>query len=116
MQNRSHFHTFRRGPLKIAGIQGEELLERISESNYTASQSFTWESIWKKDDVFAPFLALELSTGHSRISGQPVNPSLSDAEALALWDRMLSTLRVRPTKAAKLAAATNPNAANQREK
>lgn len=108
LENLSHFHTFRRGPLTIAGVQGEELLERISESNFTASQSFTWESIWKADDVFTPFLALELSTGHSRTGGEPVNSSLSDAAALALWDRILSSLRARPTKAVKPAAATVP--------
>lgn len=108
LQNLSHFHTFRRGPLKIAGIQGEELLERISEPNGTASQSFTWESISKKDDVFTPFLSLELSTGHSRTGGKPVNSSLSDAAALALWDRMLPSLRVRPTRAVKPAAAAVP--------
>ncbi len=108
LQNLSRFHTFRRGPLKIAGIQGEELLERISEPNFTTSQSFTWESIWRNDDVFTPFLSLELSTGHSRTGGKPVNSSFSDEAALALWGKMLSSLRVRPTKAVKPAAAAAP--------
>ncbi|MYN19959.1 hypothetical protein GTP81_24760 [Rugamonas sp. FT107W] len=43
---------------------------------------------------------LEFDTGHGQ-PGKPVNSSLSDAEALALWDKISSSLRRRPVGGSK---------------
>lgn len=40
-------------------------------------------------------MSFEMSTGHGQ-PGTTVDASLTDAQALALWDKMLSSLRVRP--------------------
>ena len=97
----SHFHTFRRGPLSIAGQAGEQLLERVSENNGTAGHSFQWEIAHnRKDSVFTPMMSFEMSTGNGR-PGKSVQSSLSDAQALVLWDKMLSSIRVRPVRKAK---------------
>jgi hypothetical protein len=94
---RSHFHTFRQGERIVNGMRGEELLERVHEMNGTRGHDFEWEAFSTPDDVLRPDLALEMSTGHGR-PGKPVQASLSDAEAIALWDKMLSSLRLRPVK------------------
>jgi len=100
-ENRSRFHIFRRGPRPWNGEPGEEVLERVHEFNGNYVHSFMWELIHNKtDSVFTPLMSFELSTGHGQ-PGTTVNSSLTDAEALALWDKMLSSLRVRPVAAAK---------------
>jgi hypothetical protein len=100
-ENSSRFHTFRRGPRPWNGQAGEEVLERAHEFNGNYCHAFMWELIHNNtDSVFTPLMSFELSTGHGQ-PGTTVDSSLTDAEALALWDKMLSSLRVRPVAAAK---------------
>ncbi len=95
-ENSSRFHTFRRGPRPFNGAPGEEVLERAHEYNGTYNQSFMWELVHNKiDNVFTPLMSFEMSTGHGQ-PGATVESSFTDAEALALWDKLLSSLRVRP--------------------
>jgi hypothetical protein len=106
-ENRSRFHTFRRGPRLLNGEPGEEVLERVHEFNGNYGHSFMWELIHNKtDNVFTPLMSFELSTGHGQ-PGTNVDSSLTDAEALALWDKMLSSLRVRPVAAVKPVAVAS---------
>lgn len=98
---RSRFHLFRRGTRVLAEQAGDELLERVHELNGNYGHSLMWETAHNKtDSVFTPYMSIEMSTGMGR-PGTTVDSSLTDAEALALWDRMLSSLRVRPVVAAK---------------
>jgi hypothetical protein len=108
-----HVHTLKRGARSIGGIPGEELVERFSEQNGTIGHNCEWESLSKQGDVFRPELSLEITTGHSlRPGGQPVESSLSDAGVLALWDKISSSIRVRPTKTTQpLLAPAVPSAA-----
>jgi hypothetical protein len=100
-ENRSRFHIFRRGSRPWNGEPGEEVLERVHEFNGNYVHSFMWELIHNKiDSVFTPLMSFELSTGHGQ-PGTTVDSSLTDVEALALWDKMLSSLRVRPVVTAK---------------
>lgn len=94
---RSHFHDLRTGPREINDVPGEEVLQRVDEPNGVKLHDFMWESVSNKDDVLLPTLTLELSTGIGR-PGKPVNSSLADAEALALWDKMSSSLRRRSVR------------------
>jgi len=65
-----------------------------------------WELIHNKtDNVFTPLMSFELSTGHGQ-PGATVDSSLTDAQALVLWDKMLSSLRIRPIVAPVTAVAT----------
>ncbi|MYM33969.1 hypothetical protein GTP38_06405 [Duganella sp. FT94W] len=93
----SHFHDLRIGSRVINGLPGEEILQRVDELNGVKLQDFRWESITDEGDVFLPKLTLELSTGLGK-PGKPVNSSLSDAEALALWDQISSSLRRRSVR------------------
>lgn len=98
---RASFHRLRAGARSLNGIPGEEVLQRVHELNGAMLHGFMWESLTDKSDVYRPSLILELDTGLGR-PGKPVNSSLSDAEALALWDKISSSLRLRP------AARTSP--------
>lgn len=109
--NRSRFHSLRRGARAFNGEPGEEILDRVHEFNGNYCHSFMWELIHNKtDNVFTPLMSFELSTGSSQ-PGTTVDSSLTDAQALALWDKMLSSLRVRPVVVAESVAVASTQAA-----
>lgn len=96
---RSRFHLFTRGTRTLNGQAGEELLERVHELNGNYGHKFDWEAVHNRtDSVFTPDMSFEMSSGHGQ-PGTTVDASLTDAQALALWDKMLSSLRVRPVVA-----------------
>lgn len=104
----SRFHTFRRGSRPFLGNAGEEILERVHEEDGSYGHDFMWEPIHNNPgDLLTPLMSFELSTGHGS-HGKTVNSSLTDAEAIALWDKMLSSLRVRPVHITKPVAAVPP--------
>ena len=76
----------------------------MSELNGTTGHGFAWETQGNPADLYAPFLFFELSSGVGE-PGHPVNSSMSDTAIIALWDKITSSLRVRPAKAAKAAPA-----------
>lgn len=77
------------------GEWGEERLERVREANWTKGHLFIWEAPGLPDDDYEhPQLRLEMSTGVGREG--PVNSSLSDKEALRLWDAIVDSIRLRP--------------------
>jgi hypothetical protein len=80
----------------INGIDGEEVLERVRELNFSTTYGFNWEARGVKEDPMRPYLSLELQTGISdRPGGKPVDTSLHEDALLALWDRVASSIRLR---------------------
>ncbi len=100
--------TLRRGDRNIGPIKGQELLVR-GDAGGKRSYEFLWESQGEKASIEHPFLSLRMSTTdetdeNGEIMDAPFN---DDAEALALWDSILGTLRLRP-------GAINPGGADLR--
>jgi hypothetical protein len=86
----------REGKRSINGIDGEEVLTRAHEFNFSTTYGLNWESRGVQDDPLRPFLSLELQTGVSdRAGGQAVDTSLHEDALLALWDSISSTIRLR---------------------
>lgn len=82
----------------IDGIRGEEVLHCGTELNFVNVYLFDWEVIGTKDNAFVPDMHLEMSTGHPVHAGARPVPSFLGEEALVhLWDRISSSIRVRPT-------------------
>jgi hypothetical protein len=97
------------GTRAIDGIPGEQSLEGYHEFNGTTGYAFMWDSRGTTDDVFRPSLSLELQAGvNPRAGGEPLQSSFSEKAMLDLWDKMSSSLRVRPTEAPKASAAESP--------
>jgi hypothetical protein len=87
------------GRRSINGIDGEEVLERITELNFVNVFAFDWEVGGTKDNVFVPNMHLEMSTGHpGRAGARPVPSFQGEAALIQLWDKISSSIRVRPTK------------------
>jgi hypothetical protein len=96
----------RAAPRTIGGVTGDELVQRVIENNLAIVYGFHWEVIGTEDNVFMPDINLMMVTG--RGEGEPVRSSLSEPAALALWDRIVSTVRVRPAAPPKAAMAVPP--------
>jgi hypothetical protein len=100
------FTKLRAAPRTIGGLAGEELAERVIEENFSIIYGFEWDVNGTEDNVFVPDVALIMSTGKSNAG--PVPSSLSQPAALALWDKISSSIRIRPTQAPKVSAAGAP--------
>jgi hypothetical protein len=81
----------RAAPRSIAGIAGDELVQRFVEENDAVVHNFWWEVDGKPDDVFVPHIVFMMDTGKS--PNGPVPSSLSDGAALGLWDAVTSSIR-----------------------
>lgn len=89
--------SLRRGDRNIGPVKGQELLVR-GDAGGKRSYEFLWESQGEKASVEHPFLSLRMTTtDETGKSGEILDaPFESDAEALALWDSILGSLRLRP--------------------
>jgi hypothetical protein len=96
MAERMRITRLRSAPREIGGLEGEELVERVVEENDARVHSFWWEVMGTEDNVFVPHLVLTMTTGNG--NREPVPSSLSDGAALGLWDKISSSIRLRPTK------------------
>ncbi len=86
----------REGKRIIDNMNGEEVLIRAREFNFTTTYGFSWETSGVDDDPLQPYLALELQTGVSeRNGGKPTETSLHEDALLALWDSIASSIRFR---------------------
>jgi Tle cognate immunity protein 4 C-terminal domain len=88
--------TLRRGKVAIAGLPSEELLSKGKEKGHEV-RSFAAETLLSKPASFAaPLLAISMSMG-GQVSGDDYrDASLSEREALALWDAIVRSIRPRP--------------------
>lgn len=86
----------RAGPRAIGGLRGDEVVQRVIEDKLAIVYGFEWEVNGIQDTVHVPTLRLTMVTGRGH--GEPVASSLSQPAALALWDRISSSIRVRPVQ------------------
>jgi hypothetical protein len=96
MAERRRITKIRAAPREIGGLAGEELAEQVVEENEARVHSFWWEVNGTEDNVFVPHLVFKMTTGNG--SRKPVPSSLSGGAALGLWDKISSSVRLRPVK------------------
>lgn len=99
MSEMSHVSTIRATSRDIDGIAGDELVQRFTEDNSATVYNFWWEVPGTRDDVMVPHISLTMDTGKGEHG--PVPSSLSEGVALGLWEKISSSLRVRPTAVQK---------------
>lgn len=99
----ARFAKLRAAPRTVGGLTGDELVEQVVEENFSIIYGFRWEVNGTEDDVFVPDVRLMMKTGSG--DDGPVPSSLSQPAALALWDRIISSIRIRPTQPPRAAAA-----------
>ena len=102
----AHVSTIRGAPRTIGGLAGDEVAERFVEENAATVYSFWWEVNGTEDNVFMPHISFTMDTGKGEQG--PVPSSLSEGVALGLWDKISSSVRVRPAESPQAAAAVLP--------
>lgn len=101
------FTNVRAAPRTIGGLTGDELVERVMEPNFAQIYGFNWEVNGTEGNVLVPHLTLTMATGRSREG--PIPSSLSLPAALSLWDKIASSIRIRPTQPLKASEAERPS-------
>lgn len=96
---RAYIRTFRRGKHGVNGFKGEESLDLLPTDDGVKQHSFYWEAPGEVKNIFVPLLSLEFETAVRPLKGHRPHPSLSDDQAIKLYDTIVNTLRVRPTSA-----------------
>jgi hypothetical protein len=103
---RGFISTLKEGERTIGGLRGDELAVRVREINFATTYGFDWEMPGTENDVYSPFLSLELQAGiNPQAGGAPVQSTLSEAALKDLWETILPSIRVRPAAEPKVAAA-----------
>jgi len=98
--------NLRAAPRMIGGITGDEVVTRVAEMNDTVGYTFWWEVPGTADNVLVPHFVFQMSTGEG--NNEPVPTSLSEDAAMALWDKISSSIRLRPAEPSKPVAAEPP--------
>ena len=94
LAEKTRIARLRAGRRTIGGLVGDEVAQRFDEDNDAIAYSFWWELNGTADNVFIPHLSFRMDTGKS--SRGPVPSSLSQDAAVALWDRISSSILPRP--------------------
>jgi hypothetical protein len=93
---------FRRGTRQIGDWKGSEALAlKPAQEDEKESHEFHFISLGAPNDPLQPQLDIQLDTGASDRQMGAVKPSLTDEEAVALWDKLTGSIRVRPIGAKK---------------
>jgi hypothetical protein len=80
----------------VGDLAGQEHLERVKDHrNGAVGHLFVWETQGLPNRWDFPQIRLEMTTGEGR--NEPQDASLSDQDALNLWDQVVDSLRWRPT-------------------
>lgn len=91
----------RRGPRTLLEWQGQEAAswKPARPGFHEASHEFLFWSPGQANDPYHPLIEAQFHTGVKGNKRAAVAPSLSDEEAIALWDKLLGSIRVRPMAA-----------------
>ncbi|MEW6020612.1 MAG: T6SS immunity protein Tli4 family protein [Pseudomonadota bacterium] len=116
LAERMRMTKLRAGTRMIGGIAGDEVIRTIVDEDKARGFDAWWEVNGKEEDVFLPHLVFKMDTGKGQEG--PVPSSLSDGVALRVWDKISSSIRIRPTSAtsstvtqARLTPAGSPDRA-----
>lgn len=100
---------FRRGPRQIGDWKGLEALAlKPAQESTKESHEFHFISLGAPNAPLQPELNIQLDTGASGHHMGAVKPSLSNEEAVALWDKLTGSIRVRSLGGKKTSSAESP--------
>lgn len=93
----SRVKFIRRAPRQIGAWEGAEALAiKPAQEMEKESHEFHFISMGAPSDSFRPRIDMQLDTGAGERLKGAVKPSLTNEEAVALWDKLTSSIRVRP--------------------
>ena len=98
--------VLRGAPRTIGGITGDELVKRVTEMNDAVVYSFWWEVDGTEDNVLVPHFVFQMTTGEG--NNERVPSSMSQDGAMALWDKISSSIRLHTQRPVKHTAPVPP--------
>lgn len=98
---------FRKSPRQIHEWQnGFEVLTRSPDEEASHSHhDFQVKFVGVPNDALKPYADIQFQTGVDHDAAGATKASLTDEEAVAVWDKIISTIRVRPTGATSIRAS-----------
>lgn len=100
------FDTIRKGKLTVGGRTAEELLTEGVEHGKVERQFKAEIPVTVPATFAAPFITFEMVMGGAKnANGEALDPSLTQEQAIALWDAVLKSVRPRPGAIAGIAPA-----------
>ena len=105
----SKVHKLREGDRTTAGLAGQESLIRAPNAGGHPAHLFVWETQGQSRSAY-PYIELELQTGRADKNGDEGPASLTDKQAIELFDAIVNSIRLRPTGPAKTSDASSPDA------
>ena len=101
--------TFRKGKRDVGPLKGEEILDAYPTDSGYFVHHFIWDTQGEANSATQPAFYFELETGTNPGNGpRMIRPSLTDKQAIELFDSIVNTIRLRPTTPGKTSAA-DPN-------
>jgi Tle cognate immunity protein 4 C-terminal domain/Tle cognate immunity protein 4 N-terminal domain len=91
----SMVRVLRKGDREIASFKGQEYLVTGPNSGGLRGHSFIWET-QGEGTLQEPSIRIEFVSSRQDEKGNPQQTKLTDEQALALWDRIVSSFRLRP--------------------
>ena len=102
--------TLRKGKHDVGPLRGEEILDAFPTDHGFFTHHFVWDTQGKLDSATEPAFYFEMRTGANPDAGvRHVRPTLTDKQAIELYDRIVKSIRLRPTTPGKISDATDPN-------
>jgi len=87
--------TLRSRARSVGPIEGDEILMAATQ-NGRRSYGFKWEAPGKASSLAEPYLIVELTDGIQDPEAAGPTSFKDDDEALALWDEIIDSIRLRP--------------------
>ncbi|AMC36614.1 hypothetical protein VN23_19470 [Janthinobacterium sp. B9-8] len=89
--------TVKQGPREVNSLKGEESLDVFPSDDETGvAHAFVWETLGEVGNPLLPSIHLEVNTGEAG-AGQHFPATLSNREAMALYEAIVKTIRIRPS-------------------
>ena len=92
--------NIRVGDRTISDHPGQEWLMKAPNEHGQKAHLFSWEAPGLHRDALHPQIRIDLQSGNFDGGLDPKPISMTDKQMLELWDRILNSLRLRPTAAA----------------
>lgn len=87
--------TLRKGKRQMADRPGEELLDAGKQEGKIQRHFVAETLITEPSNIGRPVIAISMSMGGQNENGAYIDPSLSEKEALAWWDAIIGSIRLR---------------------
>ncbi|KQV59302.1 T6SS immunity protein Tli4 family protein [Duganella sp. Root336D2] len=101
--------NIKEGNRTVAGNPGQEWLMKAPNDHGQQAHLFTWEAPGLQGDELHPQIRIDLQSGNSDGGLDPQPISLTDEKMLDLWERILNSLRLRPTDEGKGSPGEKPS-------